>query len=516
MELWNYLEILRSKKKGWLFKKDNLEERVIALNRISELSYPRDIQYLIPFLIDDSKEIQNATCKLIIELFNRIENKKDYYEILKNCDILKSNIDIYQQEFTKDQFTALLAIASLNKNGYVREKAVKKLAETEDEKAIQFITYRLADWVQTVRQSALEGIENFKKTQFIYSLVKNLTIFEWLQNVERVDLSSIHSGIMNFVVVQNKKYVIENFKTFTDRTRLIIAKQLCASENILLKDLKLLLEDKHFLVRSLTLSHFHKLTQTEIDKLLNDKSSRVRIQTLYKLKNSKNFLEIVYPFLTDNSAYIREFARYSLENSISDFATIYNNNLLSKRNIIGSLSGIAETNSNQFTETIEMFLTDEKLRVRKTAFLALKKLNKEKAYNFAYKNLDTEYTGMRNLVIEFLSSTSTQEVLKKARELYLNGTFELKKSMLKLFSKIGKWATIADIMIGTIDENENIRDLSLSYLRQWKAKAATYFTEPKKDELERANQIFRFAFEIHEDNKFFKQNPLIGLDFYFR
>ena len=516
MELWDYIQILGQKKQGWLFKKDNVEEKLIALSKILEFGHPSTIQNLIPFLTNDNKEIQSETCKVIVQLFSRIETKKGFYDTLKHCDISKSSIDIFEYQFSKDQFVVLLAIASLNGNGYVREKAVKKLAETENEFAIQFIVYRLADWVQLVRQSALKGLESFKKARFINSFVDNLVIFEWLQKVERIDLSAVYSDIMNFVVIQNKKYVTDNFKTFKDRTRLILAKQFCNSDNIVLEDLKLLLEDKYFLIRNLTLAHFEKLTKNETDCLLADKSARVRLQTLDKLKDNEGFSEFVLPFLSDNSASIREFARYILKSKISDFASIYNDNLLADKFVLGSLSGLGETNAKHFVGTVEKYLADKKLKIRKVAFLALKKLDSEKAYKFAFENLGSEHIGLRNLAIDFLSMLVTNETLEKARALYKIGNYDMKKSMLKLFSKIGKWTAIGDIIIGTINDNENIRNLSLGYLQQWKIKATTYFTQPKQGELERANQIFRFANEMHQDKKYFNQNPLIGIDFYLR
>jgi len=90
MELWNYLQILGQKKQGWLFKKDNFEERIIALNTISELGYPSIIPNLIPYLKDDNKIIQQTTCNIIIQFFNRINTKKNYYNSAEN----KSRINI--------------------------------------------------------------------------------------------------------------------------------------------------------------------------------------------------------------------------------------------------------------------------------------------------------------------------------------------------------------------------------------------------------------------------------------
>ena len=126
MEIWNYIEILRKQKQGFLFKKDNVEERLIALNKILELGYPSTIQSLIPFLKDSDKEIQNATCNTIIQLFKKIETKKGYYDTLKHCDLSLSDLETYEKTFSNDQFIALSAFPSLIASGLVGElRAIK-------------------------------------------------------------------------------------------------------------------------------------------------------------------------------------------------------------------------------------------------------------------------------------------------------------------------------------------------------------------------------------------------------
>ncbi|QKG53268.1 hypothetical protein [Hymenobacter sp. BRD67] len=516
MDILNYLEILSNKKQGCLFPKDNLEERLIALTKILENGYPRIIYSLIPYLKDKKQEIQNATCNTIIGLFTKIETKREYYDTLKHCEISKSDIDIYENTFTQEQLVQLLSIASLNSNGYVREKAVKKLSVSNNEKAIQFIIYRLADWVQGVRQIALQGIENFKKPQFINAFIDNLSIFEWLQKIERTDLSATHNEIINFIMTENKEYIFKNFYSFSDKIRLLLAKYISNSTNLTASDITLLLNDKQFLIRNFALQHFEKLSQEQINNLLKDKSARVRIQVLYKLKSRNNFTQLIHYFLTDKSASIREFARFSLQDEITDFATIYNNNLEENTDIFASICGLAETNGKLFSENIEPFLEDKQINIKKVAFLALIKLNEQKAYAFAIKELSSEIIGIRNITIGFLQKRPNTEVLERARQIYKKGNVDLKKAMLKMFNNIGGWTTIADIIIGTIDEDENIRNLSFNYLKMWKVKAIRLFTQPKADEFERAKKIFSFAFELHEEKKYFENNPLTGFDFYLR
>jgi HEAT repeat protein len=516
MEIWQYIEILRRPSKTWFFSKDNTEEKINALTKIANEGYPSLIYSLTEFLKDDNKEIRETTCTTITHLFKKIDSKKGYYDTLKHCSISKSDIDFYETNFPKEQYVELLAISSLNGSGYIREKAVKKLSQVDSPRAIQFLIYRLADWVLPVRQTALEGIDNYKTTNYIDSLIENLPIFKWLQKVERTDLSGIYQDIVEFIASTNRAYVIDSFKKYPDKLRILLAKHISSSLSDNPQELKLFLTDKHFLIRNLSIQHFDKLGRAEIEQLLIDKSANVRLQTLYCLKDQNNFETIVKNFSADNSATIRHFARFTLKQSNIDFARFYNDNLQTNCKVIGSLSGLAETEGKPYLETVKSYLGDKKVRVKKTAFLALCKLDEESAYEFAFSNIDSQYLGLRNVIIEFLSHLPRQEVLTKARFIYEKGNYDLKKSILKLFNKVGGWAAIPDLMIGTIDENENIRQMAFDYLQIWRARTVRLFSTPKQGEIDRAIQIFNFVNETHEDKQYFKTNPVDGLDFYFK
>jgi len=516
MEIWKYMKVLRQPSKNWFFSKDNTEEKINALIIIANDGYPSLIYNLTEFLKDGKKEIREATCNTITHLFKKIDSKNGYYDTLKHCSISKSDIDFYETSFPKEQFIELLAISSFNGNGYVREKAVEKLSQVNNPRAIQFLIYRLADWVLPVRLIALKGIENYKTTDYIDSLIENLPIFEWLQKVERTDLSSVYQDIIEFIASTNRNYVIENFRKYPDKLRLHLAKHISSSLSQNSTDLKLLLNDKNYLIRNLAIEHFEMLRETEIDQLLNDKSAKLRLQTLYCLKDTSEFKSIAERFLADNSPTIRHFSRFTLKQSKINLADFYNENLQKKHQVIGSLGGLAEIEAHQYSESIKQYLCDKKIKIRKTAFLALAKLDEESSYEFAFANLDISYVGLRNVFINYLSHIPRQEVLSKARDIYNTGNYDLKKTMLKFFNKVGGWTAIPDLMIGTIDENENIRILALGYLQNWRARAVRLFSTPKQVELERAKQIFNFVNEIHEDKQYFKINPVNGLDFYFK
>ena len=517
MEIWQHIELLRKQKKKGFFSKEkerNSDEKIQVLTIIANEGTPSDIYSIIEFLKDGNQEIRQAVCDTVIQLFKKIDSKKGYYNTLRHCRISQNDIDFYKTNFPTEQYVELLAISSLNENGYVREKAVSMLANVESPRAIQFLIYRLADWVSQVRQVAARGIENYKSIVYIDSLVENLPIFEWLQKVERVNLSGIYNDMVEFVVVSNRDNVIENFKTYSNRLKLFLAKHISLFPVDSLKELNLFLTDKHFLVRIQALNYFSELSKDNIDQLLKDKSSKVRLQTLYCLKEKEKPDSNLKNFLADDSAAIRHFVRFELRESGLNIAEIYNENLNQNDQVIGSLTGLAELEAKQYKNCVKTYLSDDKLKVRKAAFLALCKLDKESAYEFALINLDCSFEGLRNLNIDYLSHIPREEVLFRAREIYRTGGYELKKSMLKLFNRIGGIVAIPDIMYGTIDENEKIRQVAFDYLQIWKGKAFKMSSLVKQDEIAKAQQVFKLIYPIHSEKRYFESNPLEGLDFY--
>jgi len=255
------------------------------------------------------------------------------------------------------------------------------------------------------------------------------------------------------------------------------------------------LADKHFLVRLQAVEHFDRLLPAAIDQLLNDESPRVRLQTLYRLKGRDNFLETAGRFLADNSGDIRYFTRYWLRDTITDFSAIYHQHILNNQQVIASITSLAEMNAKGHSAVIAGFLHNEHVKIRRAAFLALTKLDKETAYQFALDKIDSE-PGLRKEIVAFLAHMPTKEVLVKARACFLHGNDELKQSMISLFARIGGWAVIADLVLGLIDNNEETKQLSYDKIKRWLINTRGIFIGPEQADADRANQVIRFAAEI--------------------
>ncbi len=516
MDIWEYVAIL--KKSSWLgfFSNKKLhEEKLAALAHIVETGFPYVITGLTNYLKDNDEEIRQVTCKTIIHLFRKINVKYDYYASLKDCSISKSDIDFYETHFPKEDFIELLGVCTINRDGHVREKAVRKLSVIGAPQAIRFLIYRLADWVKPVRDAALTGLEQYKTARYIDSWIEQIPNLKWLLNVHRTDLGKVYKDLFDFIVVNNREFILQKFPDYSDKIRIELAKHI-ASLTFDSEAKIVFLADQHFFIRSLALHHLDQLSDAEIKTVLHDRSAVVRLQLLYQLRNNADFEQLIWDYLADSSAAIRNFARFTLKDKVPELADIYYQNLIKNKHIEGSLAGLGEIDAKQYAGTVKKYLTYAGTKIRKIAFMGLRKLDKEAAYQFALENLDSPYAGLRMAVIDFLARTAEIEVLEKARQCFRTGDFGLKRSMLYFFNKNGGWTGIPEIISGTIDDDERIRQLSYDYLQGWKTKAARLFTEPKEYDIRRARKNFDLAFEEHENKKYFEANQLAGMEKYFR
>ncbi|GHU05649.1 hypothetical protein FACS1894158_09130 [Betaproteobacteria bacterium] len=466
----------------------------------------------------DMEDKRRATCEEMLFVFRESENK-DRYDEWKYHKISLDDLNFYEKTLPNDVFCDLLAIASLNWNGYVREKAVQMLSQTGKPESIPFILYRLSDWVKPVRLAAAQGIVNFLSYSFLDAFVDNLQIIERLKIVERADLTEIYVRIIDFIVRENREWVLKSFRSYPEKTRIILAKHLV---NTAVKEsnaeVNIFLQDKSFMIRLHVIDYIDSSNSGIIERLIHDKSQRVRIQTLYKLnelKDVRDFENILEHFIADSSATARCYARFSLKEKIPDFSVVYADKLRHGKQLVGSLLGLAELNADAYSGEVKKFLYDEKIRVRKAAFFALSRLDEESAYLYALNHLGSEFPGIRKIAIDFLARNPRHETLEKAREYFKTGSYDLKCSMLHLFFKIGGWATLSDLMRGTLSPEEEIRQASFDYLQQWKINATRLCFSPEKESLDRIRAIFNEIHGIHEEKRYFQKNPLDGLDFYF-
>jgi hypothetical protein len=427
-------------------------------------------------------------------LFEKIESQTVFYSAVKYIDFDKKDLDYFKSTFPSSVYCKLLFIASLNRSGYVREKAVKELLATQNPEAVRFIIFRLADWVEKVRAAARKAIEFYLQPAFIDEILKQLPLIEWLLTVERSNLTGIYNEIYQFIFgFEFNEFFYQKLNRLGDKIKFIYVRNYLNSNPVNGKIFEILSADKLFLVKIELLRHIEKLddeTQKRfIGKFLKDRSAKVRIYAIYSTKAFRaEFNDEILDLIFDDSAAVRELSRFVLRESGIDFAELYRRRLREDENSFGAILGLTEVGTEIDLPIFEDFVQKPFVKIKVACLTAINRLNKETAKNYALEFLSHSSAKVRNKSIEILASMVDDKVLEIARETYNRGNYEQKKTILKLFSKIGGWKTVGDFIIALGDKDERIQNLGWMNLERWRSNQL--FIKPSPAELERVQRLY--------------------------
>jgi hypothetical protein len=489
------LQILNQKPK-WFFQKDYISEKLQCFDTIQKVGTPSTIYSLIQFLRSDNLLIQNKAAETILMLFGRLKSRNEYADSLKHLSIENSDLDFYRVDFDENTYLQLLGIASLNSNGYVREKAVKELARLKNADGLKFILLRLGDWVTEVRKAATEGTLSFLENNYIDDFLKLLPTIDWFLNVERVDLSELHDRIIQFILSQNFSEEFYNkIKSLDDKTRLRFYKTFLSNKHPIKEQIDKIRADKNFLIRLELIKHLSAF-DTDIQHLLiagflHDRSARVRQGALYASKSFRPFFDnLIRELLFDESASVRELSRHLLKDKGIDFTDVYKQKIADQQFLSASLAGLSETGNSENLPIFEQYIHAENNKQIVVCLTAINKFNADKGKQYSLDLLVHSCKRVRDKTVEILAKNTDATTLYKVRNIYAKSDYGIKKSILKLYNKIGGWNIVGDLLLALADENLNIQNLGWQLLHKWKSKAIRLFTTPPSGEIERANKIY--------------------------
>lgn len=515
------VEILRDKPK-WFFQKDNLAQKLECLDNFKTAGTTSNISFLIEFLKDSNSTIQLKTAETIIHLYQQLKSQNELYDSLKYVNIEKADINYYKTVFEPDIYLNLLAIASMNKSGYVREKAIKELAASQNPNAIKFILLRLGDWVIAVRETAQKAIKTFFSADFIEAFLQHLALIDWLLQVQRTDLVNIHKVIIAFVFSNElTDDFYKKLKKFDDKTRLIYFRNYLKAKVVNADIVNLISKDKNYLVRAELIKHIQHLdtsTRKElVNKFLLDRSARVRVNALYETKHFKpDYDSAILELSSDESASVRELTRYLLKDKSLNFAEIYRQRLNQNQKIVGSILGLSEVGTKDDLPTFEKYIQNPSTKIILACLIAIHRIDPTISKQYSLQFLTHPTRRVKSKSIEILSSYYDNDVLEKARTIYINGDYEQKKTILRLFNQIGGWSVIGDIIVALTDNNENIQNLAWTFLYKWREKAVKIFTTPLATEIKRANENYNQLDKTKTKMTYNREKLWTELPFYLR
>jgi HEAT repeat protein len=489
------IEILKSKPK-WFGVDENIAMKLECLATFQSKGSPSNIHALIPFLKSSNEVIRQRTAEVIVMLFEKLKSQNQLYDSLKYLPIEVSDIDFFNRNFTKDISVKLIALSSLNHSGYVRQRAIERLAVANHPLAIRFLMIRLGDWVTNVREIAANCIRKYFKDEYWEEFISQLAHIDALKNVGRVDLTGEYKVIVDYIL--EEKLTTEGFHSLTvsDKARLLYLRKYIERHGFDRGLVRVIIEDSSFLVRIQVLEHLNEINESErqgiILQLLNDKSSQVRLKTLYSLTNhSEKYNDSILKLTSDLSASVRDLARYLLKSLGLNFTSVYRERIEKSQFTIGSILGLAEVSTLDDVGVLKSHIeAGDDNKVKLACLTGIQKLDLQLAKVIAIKLFPNASNKMRKRCIEILSRTWDENVLAETERMFEGGDVVLKRMILTLYNTVGGWDVLPQLIKATADLDLSVKELAWNFLQKWREKALRLFTRPPKEAIDRAKTYY--------------------------
>ncbi len=379
--------------------------------------------------------------------------------------------DFFTSRMNIDECQAVLIFASFNPNGFIREKAVRRLSGYDG--SLPYIILRQNDWVLQVRQAAHEAFDKRMQNLVKGELLAALPYAEKLKWSSRGSHGEYTQIFFNKLVSrEHREDLVDGLRSDNIRTRRICIEALfeASQPDIELALNQLKYEPEPFLRTIL----FDKIRNTGQDMketsyiMLNDKFARNRAMALQYLNDKQeNIYDISMKLLFDKDTYIRALARSIIKQYKSDFnfRKIYLENI--EPFGVPAILGLGETGQADDTEIIENYLNDKRAAIVRAALISLMKLKSEK-----YKMLITEKL-----------MDSRIGVVKTAQRLFIkynvadyNKVFEIFKETSYEYTQIkctailfkaSKWERLIYMLEALSSTEESVVKLSLQFIQSW-------------------------------------------------
>jgi len=508
--------ILRQKE-AWYNRKSIRIQQVEAIRRLGVYGNVEDAQILVGFLNHDSSEIRSATIKSIVSLSPKLDSNDIFATPLKYCHISNTDIKNYVNNYKGKELTYLLAIASMNTNGYVREAALSQILRNGlSEELFPFVLIRLGDWVTNVRAKARDNFNQTLKKGDYKVISNNLGLIFWLKKVKRVDLSEAYSKAIELLLIERPKETLAKFSELSEKDRFNLCDEMLKLNPIRQEIVDALVSDKSYLVRSKLAKNIHRIeNRSEIIAILQkDKSGIVRQRCLEsRLKINSEVAQIDFEsLLNDKSAAIRNLARFNLKDSGIDFLDYYKKGLSDALLSESSIYEIGEIGSKADVDCLLPFLESESNKLKRAAIRSIFKLDASRLTSYLINELSASVKSIRRLAIKHLSILPSDEVLERCREIYKTNDVELKVSMLAFFGRVGDYRVLPDLLLGIGDSDERIANVAWGCLIDW-VRQSRYSKPSSFDKLRAKEEYEKISFNnelSYARKRIWKRLPYTG------
>lgn len=488
------IDILRTPSRSF-FSRGIVQKKLEVLEYYAAHGLPGHLWFLSECLDDKDARIRDKTAEVMIAIFSGIRSHEQLYAALGNLQLSKHSLSRCKVDFPEAVSFQLLAMASFNRNGYVREYAVSLLAQSGRPAAISYLLFRTADWVKPVREKAIAAVHESLVDAWYHHWLQALPMVKWLLTVQRVDLSDLYRTIVHFLLTRPLDAATLRSLSANEKIRKLLFQLQLSAHGLTTHLQQLLLADSNFLIRLEILSYLRSLPDSEqeqlLRKLLRDASARVRMATLLACKPHLDPLwDDIEPLLYDPAASVRDMVRRYAASRGLPVQALYRARLLNNPVTPGLLMGLGETGTAEDSPAIEAHLSSTEMDIPPAALFALYRLDKDLAAHYALIMVGSPSRCIRLRCIAILAKGCDEAMLARLRLLYALGNLQQRKTVLLLFGALSGWDPLADLLLAVGDPLAQMRALAWQQLATWLRRSVRLFTTPAPSVMDRVKQAY--------------------------
>ncbi|WP_092334308.1 HEAT repeat domain-containing protein [Desulfosporosinus hippei] len=472
-----------------MFGFPKVKDKLAALLWLSKDIDLKDIEYVFPLIFIKNTTLALTAAQIAAGIMSRIGAKdwRRIYDQVKYTRIDEKSL-VSLLEFETDISIHMLGIASLNSNGYVREKALKLISGVKSPSAVPYTLLRLNDWVVSVRNLAEHILKNIFIPDNIDLFINHFELINKLQDSVRVDLNRIKTLVEDFLKDDSFKDIVKRkLKHPQVKTRLfcyqLLKDRIVNDETIIISAL----QDKSFEVRMWLVGAIKTLEpqaqESIIEKLLQDKSAKVKTAVLRKHEDfvCQNFRGILEMLLIDESASVRDDARFILKKHsiVTDIPQFYRHQIL-KNSLPGAIAGLGETGGQRDFDIVCGFKTNEEPKIRLASLIAMWQLSKVDTVGFVLDALNSDLPKIKKTAKRLCKRTRMPDILSAMKENLKSEDLNTRILALQIIYGYGGWQALQAILYAISREQEPVLSEARNLLNKWLPKSTSLYSKPDR------------------------------------
>jgi len=475
-----------------------IKDKIAALQWLNTHADVRDVEHVYPVLFEKNRELAMAAARVICGIMEKIEGRdwNSLYNRIKYTKINENQL-VKVLVFPSEMRISLLGVASLNWNGYVREKALKLMAGIPNGTAIPYILLRLNDWIKNIRELALHILKNTLTEKNIDVFINHFYLVDKLANVQRTNLNNIRDEIITFLKQDAFKEKIKIHLNNPDvKTRLfcyeLLKEKMLTDEDIIQKAMV----DKSFEVRMWLLEAIKivPIVQREaiIEKLLYDKYFKVKTTILLQYEEMVciKYRDRLKELLFDENSSVRDLTRFIMrKNSImKDIPQVYRKQIV-KNPLPGAILGLGETGDLHDYQRIISFKSHHEPKIKVAAMKAMWFLSKEDATDYVIESLDSSVPKIRKTARQLLIGCDTPEIFEKVKRKLETGNLDTQLTALDIIYRLGSWQALEGILYVLVNKQGPVFEKGNEFLDRWLMKSGRIFSSPGQERGEKIKDL---------------------------